>query len=918
MIWPNVQQSSKRITELLSSSEPKTVLPSSPDIQKTTDGATPLMAQYLAIKAQHPHCLLFFRLGDFYELFFDDAVTAARALDITLTRRGQHQGQDVPMCGVPFHAYESYMAKLIRKGFHVALCEQTEDPAEAKKRGGKAIVTREVVRIITPGTATEDSLLEATAANLLACIGQTGEGPAVAWIDLARCEPVCETIALDGLSALLARLAPSEILIADTMAQDAAIRELLAPWHARLTKIPAALFGHDKAARTLQKIYAVAEHEALGSFSRRETIALGTLIDYLTMTQRCDLSHLARPRAGAAEGGSLIMDAATRRNLEITRTLSGERDGSLLAAIDRTLTSAGARLLTARLAAPLTDISAINRRLDSVEAALNDQKMRQNIRQSLARTTDLERALARLSLGRGGPRDLGSVATALKQARDVRAAILLPKTPESMALTEAWQALGKDLGEHDALIDLLSRALRPDLPLLARDGGFITRGYHPPLDALLDLRDESRQLIANLQQKYAAASGVSGLKIKHNLIIGYHIEVAPSHADKLLAQKEAFIHRQTLASAVRFTTVELSEMDRKIAEAADKALALELELFAALVGAVMDRLAALRRTADALAQADVTTALAELAAMQNYARPIIDDSLAFDVKGGRHPVVESALARAVDPQPFIANDCDLGPTHRLWLLTGPNMAGKSTFLRQNALICLLAQMGGFVPARSARIGIVDRLFSRVGAADDLARGQSTFMVEMVETAAILNQASERAFVILDEIGRGTATYDGLSIAWATLEHLHEINRCRTLFATHYHELTELSKRLPHLACATMRIREWEHDIVFLHEVVAGTADRSYGIHVAQMAGLPSSVIDRAHDVLKRLENDKKGYKSSDFVSELPLFDVSLSKPVMNPTDSALLEAIRSLNPDNMTPKEALDAIYKLKKGDRSV
>ncbi len=890
---------------------PPTKVAARAPISDASDNAatTPLMTQYLAIKAQHPECLLFFRLGDFYELFFEDAIKASRALDITLTRRGQHQGQDIPMCGVPFHAYENYMAKLIRQGFHVALCEQTEDPAAAKKRGGKSIVAREVVRIITPGTVTEDTLLDASAANHLACIAQTGEGMAVAWLDLAKSEPFCERVTPENIAAVLARLAPSEILIAERTVQDTALFETLASWRDTLTNLPNALFNHDKAARTICGIYHISALDSMGAFSRPEIIALGTILEYVSLTQKCDLSHFLRPSA-LPHQATLAMDSATRRNLEITRTLAGSRQGSLLAAIDKTLTSAGARLLASRLAAPLTDVAAINARLDAVAMATHHEKLRGALRHELKQTSDMERALARLALGRGGPRDLAGVRDALGYGEHMRSHLLaLPPT----TLPQEWHSILQGLGEHSILHNRLTRALSDTLPLLARDGGFIARGYAPQLDELIELRDDSRRLIAALQQKYAAASGAAALKIKHNQVIGYYIEVSPLHADKLLAQKETFIHRQSLAGAVRFTTVELSELDRKIAEASDKALAVELQFFADLVAEIMAHLPQLRRTAEAMAVADVTTALAELAITQDYTRPTVDDSLTFIIKGGRHPVVEAALRHAANPQPFVANDCDLGTTQRLWLLTGPNMAGKSTFLRQNALIAILAQMGSFVPAAAAHIGVVDRLFSRVGAADDLARGQSTFMVEMVETAAILHQAKERALVILDEIGRGTATYDGLSIAWATLEHLHEVNRCRTLFATHYHELTQLADTLPNLTCATMRIREWEQEIVFLHEVMAGVADRSYGLHVAQMAGLPPSVIKRAEMVLKRLEMDKKDDNTTNLADNMPLFSNNAHETDLNETDSRRLEAIRALNPDNLSPKEALEVLYNLKK-----
>jgi len=878
-------------------------------VQPPEDATTPLMTQYLRIKDENPDCLLFFRLGDFYEMFFEDALKASRALDITLTHRGQYKGEDIPMCGVPFHAYEGYLAKLIRKGFHVALCEQTEDPAEAKKRGAKSIVAREVIRIVTPGTVTEDSLLDSRESNYLACIAQTGEGLAVAWLDLAKCEPCTEQTTPDALAATLARINPTELLLTQKLIETPALFETFAPWRDVLTLQPASRFDSENAHRRVLQLYGACDLAAFGDFSRTEVAALGALLDYVALTQKSDLSHLQPPRAFAVSP-FVAMDPATRRNLELTRTLAGERRGSLLETIDRTLTSAGARLLAARLAAPLTDISLINQRLDSVSFLLTHQALReQKLRKELSHTPDLERALARLALGRGGPRDLAAIRDALRHAEQIRSALLALKTNEApLALREAPHALG----EHTFLQDKLARALAEDLPLLPRDGGFIAKGFAAQLDELTLLRDDSRRLIAGLQQNYAQAAGVTTLKIRHNNVIGYYIEVSPTNADKLLEKKELFIHRQSLASAIRFTTVELSELERKIGEAADKALALELQLFAALVQEVVARLPDLRQTAEALATLDVTAALAELAAEQAYVRPEVDDSLTFMIKDGRHPVVEQALRRGAEATPFVGNACDLGSTQRLWLLTGPNMAGKSTFLRQNALIALLAQSGSFVPATAAHIGVIDRLFSRVGAADDLARGQSTFMVEMVETAAILNQAGPRALVILDEIGRGTATYDGLSIAWATIEHLHEVNHCRTLFATHYHELTQLAGKLPALFCATMRIREWEHEIIFLHEVAPGIADRSYGIHVARMAGLPATVITRAETVLHGLETGETEHKALDFLENLPLFSASRAKSAEKTHDSPLLDAIRDMNPDELTPKGALEMLYTLK------
>ncbi len=859
---------------------------------------TPLMTQYLAVKARHQDCIVFFRLGDFYEMFFDDALTASKILDIALTRRGQMQGQDVPMCGVPAHSYESYMAKLIRAGHRVALCDQTETPEDAKKRGGKSIVTRDVIRIVTPGTVTEDHMLETRTANHLAVLALTGEDMALAWLDLSQGKPATQCVSTTDLAATLARLEPREILLPQKLIEKPELYETLSTWRDALTPQPNGRFDSDAARRRAETIYGVQDLAAFGQFSRAEITALGVLLDYAELTQKTALKHLAPPTHDLPDS-VMAIDPATRRNLELTRTLSGERNGSLLSAIDHTMTGAGARLLAARLTAPSTDVAIIQARLEAVEYFVNHSNLREKLRDILKQTPELERALARLALGRGGPRDLASIRDALRQTEMIRSALLAVMNSLPRDLTDSC----KQLGEYNALVEKLGRALSENLPLLTRDGGFIASGFAPHLDEYIMLRDDSRRLIAALQQKYCHTSGVQALKIKHNQILGYYIEVTPGQADKLLAQKEVFIHRQSLATSVRFTSVELSELERKITEAGDKALAIEQQLFSALVDDVLRVMSELRQTAAALAMIDVSAALADLAVSEHYCKPIITYGVEFIITGGRHPVVEQSLRRGRGSQSFVANDCDLTTSQRLWLLTGPNMAGKSTFLRQNALIALLAQTGSFVPAKSATIGVVDRLFSRVGAADDLARGQSTFMVEMIETAAILNQAGEKTLVILDEIGRGTSTYDGLSIAWATLEHLHNTNRCRALFATHYHELTALAEKLPVLHCATIRIREWKNEIVFLHEIITGIADRSYGLHVAQMAGMPTEVIRRANEVLAHLESKPVADKGP--VPEAGTALASAPEP-------EYLTLLKSLKPDDLSPKEALEMIYRLK------
>ncbi|MGO1119447.1 DNA mismatch repair protein MutS [Rhodovibrionaceae bacterium A322] len=869
-----------------------------------------MMAQFLEIKEDNPDCLLFYRMGDFYELFFDDAVEASAALDITLTKRGQHEGKEIPMCGVPVHAAESYLSRLIRQGFRVAICEQMEDPAEAKKRGSKSVVKRGVVRLVTPGTISEDNLLDSRSNNFLAALAEAGGDLGLAWLDMSTGHFACEMVPAASLGAVLARLEPGELLLPDRLLARAELAEVLADWRDRHTPQPAARFDSENARRRLETLFNVGDLGAFGDFSRAELAAAGALIDYLELTQKGKLPRLsALSRRG--EGQVMEIDAATRRNLELTQALSGGRKGSLLATVDRTVTGAGARLLSARLSAPLTDVEAIKARHDALQYLFEEGALRQEIRQALKRCPDVERALSRISLGRGGPRDLASVRDALKEA-----AILQGVLARHTLSPPEMKAQAEDLGGQDVLIDLLERALSPDLPFLARDGGFIAAGFNPQLDELKGLRDESRRLIAGLQANYVADTGISSLKIRHNNVLGYFIDVTTANAAKIPTGPDSpYVHRQTLASAVRFSTVELSELEQKILSAADKSLALELEIFGQLESAVMAEAEAIAAAARSLAALDVCAAFAELAQEARWVRPVIDSSTAFEIEGGRHPVVEAALAKAQEGD-FVANDSSLDADNRIWLVTGPNMAGKSTFLRQNALIALLAQAGAFVPVRSARIGVVDRLFSRVGAADDLARGRSTFMVEMVETALILNQAGPRALVILDEIGRGTATFDGLSIAWACVEHLHEVNRCRAFFATHYHELTTLNAKLPALSCHSMRVKEWQGEVVFLHEVAAGSADRSYGIHVAKLAGLPVGAVARAEEVLAQLEQGEQAGALTRLADDLPLFAATLEKaeaalPV--PAEPSQVESrLEDINPDNLTPREALDLLYELK------
>ena len=877
--------------------------PSPPRPPMTEPAASPVMVQYHEIKRANPGCLLFFRMGDFFELFFEDAVAAAQALDIALTKRGRHDGADIPMCGVPVHTAEAYLARLIRAGFKVAICDQIEDPAEARRRGAK-MLRRAVVRVVTAGTLTEEGLLDARRHNYLAGLAEAGGEMGLAWLDLSTGAFALGPTSEGALAGDLARLSPGEILLPERLLTRPALFDLLAEWKPTLTPLPNPRFESDTGRRRLQEFYGIGALDGFGNFSRAEVAAAGALVDYVGLTQQGQAAYLDPPRR-VVPGSVMQIDAATRRNLELVTTLAGERKGSLLATIDRTVTPAGARLLADHLAAPLTAIAAITARLDAIQFYVDHPEARSALRERLRHCPDIERALTRLSLGRGGPRDLVALRQSLGETASLREMLAVADlVPLPKRLAEARRGLG----EHGVLVGRLARALAVELPLFARDGGFIAAGYSEELDEWRGLRDESRRMIAALQARYAEETAVAALKIRHNNVIGYYIEVSANHAGKL---GQEFIHRQTMAGAQRYTTAELADLETKIASAAERAVALELRLYDDLVAEVMARRSEIAAAGVALATLDLAAALAELAAEAGWVRPMVEDGTAFEISGGRHPTVEAALSASGNRGGFVANDCVLGD-ERIWLVTGPNMAGKSTFLRQNALIVILAQMGSYVPTQTARIGIVDRLFSRVGAADDLARGRSTFMVEMVETAAILNQAGPQAFVILDEIGRGTATFDGLSIAWAALEHLHEVNRCRTLFATHYHELTALASNRPSLACHTMRVKEWKGDVVFLHEVGPGTADRSYGIHVAKLAGLPKSVTTRAEEVLGALEKGDQGSALNRLADDLPLFNVARRRADPALQESPAEALLRDTRPDELTPREALDLVYRLK------
>nr|WP_309581681.1 DNA mismatch repair protein MutS [Rhizobium rhizogenes] len=887
--------------------------------EESRASATPMMEQYIEIKANNPGSLLFYRMGDFYELFFDDAVEASRSLGITLTKRGQHMGYDIPMCGVPVHAADDYLQKLILRGYRVAVCEQVEDPAEAKKRGSKSVVRRDVVRLVTPGTLTEEKLLSPTESNYLMALarirGSAEAQFALAWIDISTGVFRLAETTLTRLLADIWRIDPRELIVADSLFHDEELRPIFDVLGRVAVPQPAILFDSATAEGRIARYFNVSTLDGFGTFSRVEMAAAAAAVAYVEKTQIAERPPLGAPERESA-ASTLFIDPATRANLELVKTLSGERDGSLLHALNRTVTGGGARMLAERLMSPLTDPDKINARLDAVAYLIDDVSLCDDLRDALKHVADMPRALSRLALERGGPRDLGAIRQGLASAEKIATILDGGLLPDELAT--ALKDLKALPGGLEAM---LGSMLADDLPLLKRDGGFLRDGANPELDEVRALRDQSRRVIAGLQLKYADETGIKSLKIKHNNVLGYFIEVTAGNADVMMATDEAkarFIHRQTMAGAMRFTTTELADLESRIANAAAQALTMELEAFARMVEAVVQQAEAIKAGAFALAVIDVASSLAYLATEQAYCRPIVDASMTFAIKGGRHPVVEQALRRQ-SAGPFIANNCDLsavngGKNGAIWLLTGPNMGGKSTFLRQNALIAILAQIGSFVPAEAAHIGIVDRLFSRVGASDDLARGRSTFMVEMVETAAILNQATDRSLVILDEIGRGTATFDGLSIAWAAVEHLHEVNRCRGLFATHFHELTVLSEKLGRLSNATMRVKEWEGDVIFLHEVGPGAADRSYGIQVARLAGLPASVVERAREVLTKLEDADRKNPASQLIDDLPLFQIAVRREETRKAGpSKVEESLKGINPDEMTPREALDALYALKK-----
>ncbi|MEL7451825.1 MAG: DNA mismatch repair protein MutS [Pseudomonadota bacterium] len=887
---------------------------SSQSSKKANKAPSPFLAQYLEIKADHADALLFFRMGDFYELFFQDAIDAAEILGITLTARGEYQGEPIPMAGVPFHAAEGYLSRLIASGRRIAVCEQTESPAEAKKRGSKAIVNREIVRIVTPGTITEDALLPAKESNALAAIGVTGGGRD---IGVAVCDVSTGAFELfqttpATLADTLGALPLREVLVGDGDLVRETIIDALDAIDVATTPRPQRIGKAKDGEAALKQSFKVASIDAFGQFSKAELSAASFLLEYLNLTQAGADIQLDPPRT-AAPGRFVAIDPATRTSLEIERSVSGTREGSLLATVDRTLTAPGARLLADRLARPSADLDTIQARHDAISWFLEEPDLCEDIRSSLKAAPDMERARGRLRLGRGGPKDLKAIGVALRRGEDAASMVARRMARPAPLIDTAIHHL--TLANCPALgtfANNLEQAIADNVPTLTRDGNFIMPGWDKALDQARTLRDDARKIIAGLQADYAGETGIAALKIKFNNVLGYFIEVTARNAEPLMADplNARFIHRQTLSNVVRFSTTELSELAGRISRAEEEARAREIALFDDFVSEMETLSAPLQTAAAALADLDVAAANAVWANEIGACRPELVETPDFAAEGLRHPVVEAALKKTGGG--FTANTTQLDATGangpRLQLVTGPNMAGKSTYLRQCALAVILAQAGCFVPARSLRLGLADRVFSRVGASDDLARGRSTFMVEMVETAAILTQASAASFVILDEVGRGTSTYDGLAIAWAAVEHLHGTNGCRALFATHYHELTELAGQLPHATNVSLRAKDWKDELIFLHDVQAGPADRSYGVQVARLAGLPKSAVRRAEQVLKRLEADPNPAEN------LPLFASLPAEPVNSgPSPSPLNEAIAGIDPDTLTPREALDLVYELKR-----
>lgn len=835
-----------------------------------------MMAQYLEIKRQYNEYLLFYRMGDFYEVFFEDAINAASALDIALTKRGQHNGCDIPMAGVPVHSHEVYLLKLISKGFCVAVCEQVETPEQAKARGAKGPLKRDVVRLITPGTLTEESLLTPKKANYLLAISfnkKQSDNLGCAWVDISTGNFYTEIITFDKIEAYLHKINASEILLPESLWQQLDLR-IFETFKNQIKPLADARFNLNSAIKNLCDTYKVLSPEVIGLCKPELIQACGVIVEYLNLTQKSEISFLKNPTTITSQN-YLKVDSQTLRNLEIVQTLKGTYQGSLLHSLDNTQTAFGGRLFYQMLVNPLADIALIENRQTNLNFFINTLEIATKIQQILKGTPDLERSLTRIALNRAYPRDLKAIQICLEKTTLIK---------ELLTTQPIWQI--PDLSD---LLQALQNTLNDELPATANEGGMIRKGFNQKLDEMLELRDNGHNQLKELEQKYKSDTGINNLKIRCNNLIGYYIEVSASHQNKV---PDFFKHKQAIANGTRYISEELIELSTKITSAAAAVINLEYQIFQNLCTDINAQKQTLEKLAEILAEIDVYSAYSIYVQQFNYCLPQLSYDLNLNIIAGRHPVVEKYTKEA-----FIANDCHLN-NNRFALLTGPNMAGKSTYLRQNALIVWMAHCGLAVPAQKATIGLIDQLFCRIGAADDLAAGRSTFMVEMVETASILHQATNKAFIILDEIGRGTSTQDGLAIARSVSEYIINTTKARCIFATHYHELVELAAELP-VELLTVKIVENEQQVIFLHEIIKGAADKSYGIHVAELAGLPGDVIMRAKNLLQA------------DIAPTPNNIVPL-ETTSNSQESSVIKAIKSLRPDELTPKEALRVIYELK------
>lgn len=897
--------------------------------EEVTPNVTPMMQQYLEVKKNHQDCLLFYRMGDFYELFFEDAVTAAAELELVLTRRGEHQGKEIPMCGVPHHAHENYLNKLIKKGYKVAICEQAETPEEAKKkRGYKAVVQRNVIRIVTPGTITEDNLLEGFSANYLIGLSKSANKYLLAACDISTGEFFINSHEKEKIISEIEKLNPKEILLSDQIFTDRNFDEVFSRYKKIITTQSKSLFTGKRGEEKIRDFYNITAIEHL-KLNHDELGLCGALLDYVQSTQISSKPNINFPKKNEFND-FMDIDFSTQASLEIFRSSDGSTKNSLFGNINKTRTSSGARFLQKALTKPLINSLEIDARLDSVEFFFKNNELTDQVRKELKNIPDIERIISRIHLNRSTPRDLEGLKYGIKSSlnlnfifSNIDAKILPNNIRKHLNISDKIQEI----------LFLLDEAITNGAPALLSEGGYIKEGYNPKLDDYRKTKDNSVNILNALVEKYRSETGINTLKIKHNNILGFFLEVTPTNADKA---PNYFIHRQTLAGNVRYTTQELREVENKIVNSQSYALALELEIFREICEKIKNSSNEILLLAKFIAEIDFYSSLAVVADENNLTRPTIDNSTIFELHDARHLIVENNLK---NKNSFTANNINLNDENKVWLITGPNMSGKSTFLRQNAIIGILAQIGSFVPARSAKIGIIDKLFSRVGASDNLAKGQSTFMVEMSETATILNNATERSLVILDEIGRGTSTYDGISIAWAVLEYIHNKINCRTLFATHYHELTSLNKKLPKISLHTTEIKEWNDEIIFSHKIIEGAAGKSYGINVAKLAGVPNKVTARAEQILKILEEKNQDNPLKIFNDDLPLFATSnsntskniyneefsdnknleevnsrqyLSSPQNSNKNNKIISELTYLNLEEISPKQALDILYSLK------